>query len=76
MTPLAIRSKQQTALARKDDAGDRALSLVLKSGADVAGAPPAVLGSSYTFIETIHDQDPATSEPWTPAAVDAVQAGL
>jgi hypothetical protein len=76
MTPLAIRGLQQTALARKDDAGDRALALVLKSGTEVAVASPAVLGSSYAFIETMHEQDPATGEPWTPAAVDAVQAGL
>jgi len=76
VTPLAIRGLQQTALARKDDAGDRALSLVLKSGAEVAAAPPAVLGSSYTFIEQLHETDPATDEPWTPTAVDAVQAGL
>ena len=76
MTPLAIKGLQQTALARKDDAGDRALSLVLKSGAEVAVAPPAVLGSSYAFTEAIHEYDPATGAPWTPAAVDAVQAGL
>jgi len=76
MTPLAIKGLQQTALARKDDAGDRALSLVLKSGAAVAVAPATVLGSSYAFIETIHEQDPASGEPWTPAAIDAVQAGL
>jgi hypothetical protein len=51
-------------------------SLVLKSGTEVAVASPAVLGSSYSFIETMHEQDPATGEPWTAAAVDAVQAGL
>ena len=76
MTPLAIMGKQHTALTRKVDAGDRALSLVLKSGAEVAVASPAVLGSSYSFIETMHEQDPATGAPWTPAAVEAVQAGL
>ena len=76
MTPLAIKGLQQTALARKVDAGDRALSLVLKSGAEIAGASPTVLGSSYSFMETIHEQDPATGEAWTPAAVDTVQAGL
>ena len=76
MTPLAIKGLQQTALARKDDAGDRALSPVLATGATVEVAPPVVLGSSYAFVETMHEQDPATNEPWTPAAVDAVQAGL
>ena len=76
MTPLAIRGLQQTALARKDDAGDRALSLVLASAATVAVASPAILGLSYAFVEAIHEQDPATGEVWTPAAVDAVQAGL
>jgi hypothetical protein len=76
ITPLAVKGLQQTALARKDDAGDRALSLVLKSGAEVAVASPVVLGSSYAFIEHIHDIDPTTGAPWTPAAVDAVQAGL
>ena len=76
MTPLAIKGLQQTALARKDDAGDRALALVLKSGAEVAVGPATVLGSSYAFTETMHEQDPATDDPWTPAAVDAVQAGM
>ena len=76
MTPLAIKGMQQTVLARKDDAGDRALSLILKSGAEVAVGPATILGSSYSFIETMHEQDPATNEPWTPAAVDAVQAGI
>lgn len=76
MTPLAIKGLQQTALARKDDAGDRALSLVLKSGAAVAVAPPAVLGSSYAFIEAMHETDPTTGAPWTTASVDAVQAGI
>ena len=76
MTPLTIKGLQQTALARKDDAGDRTLALVLKSGAEVAVASPVVLGSSYAFIEAIHETDPATGEAWTPAAVDTVQAGL
>jgi hypothetical protein len=76
MTPLAIKGLQQTVLARKDDAGDRTLSLDLKSGTEVAVASPAVLGSSYSFIETMHEQDAATGAPWTAAAVDDVQAGL
>ena len=76
VTPLAIRGLQQMALARKDDAGDRALSLVLKSGAEVAVTAPAILGSSFAFIEAIREQDPATGEPWTAAAIDAVQAGM
>lgn len=75
VTPLAIFGLQQTAVARKDDAGDRALSLVLKSGDQVAVASPAVLGSSYAFIEAMHEQDPATGEAWTSAAVDVTQAG-
>ena len=76
VTPLAIRGLQQTALARKDDAGDRALSLVLKSDTAVEVTPPAILGSGYSFIEHLHETDPATDEPWTPAAIDAVQAGI
>jgi hypothetical protein len=76
MTPLAIKGLQQTALARKDDAGDRAVSLVLKSGAEVAVAPATILGSSYAFTDAIHEQGPATGAPWTAAAVDAVQAGM
>ena len=76
MTPLTIRGLQHTVLARKDDAGDRALALVLASGATVEVSPAVTLGSSYGFIEAMHEQDPATDEPWTPAAVDAVQAGI
>jgi hypothetical protein len=76
VTPLAIKGLQHTTLARKDDAGDRALSLGLKSGTEVAVGPAAVLGSTYSFVETMHEQDPATGEPWTPAAIDSVQAGM
>jgi hypothetical protein len=76
MTPLAIKGLQQTALARKDDAGDRALALVLKSGTEVAVASATVLGSSYAFTEAIHEQDPSTGEAWTPATVNAIEAGM
>jgi len=43
----------------------------------VAPATPDVTPAAlYSFIDTMHEQDPATDEPWTPAAVDAVQAGM
>jgi hypothetical protein len=37
---------------------------------------PAVLGPSFALIETIHEQAPATGDARTPAAVDAVRAGI
>jgi hypothetical protein len=52
------------------------LSPFLEIRTAVAMAPPAVLGSSYGFIEHIHEHAPATGAPWTAAALDAVQAGL
>jgi hypothetical protein len=76
MTPLSIKGLQQTVLARKDNAGDRALSFVLKSGTEVAVGPATLLGTSYAFTETMHETDPATGAACTPAAVDAVQAGM
>ena len=76
VTPLAIRGLQPTALARKDDAGDRAWSLVLASGAKVEVSPTVTLGCGCAFLETMHEQDAATGAPWTPAAVNTIQAGL
>ena len=58
-------------MARKNDAGDRALSLVLKSDTAVEITPPATLGSSDTVIQHLHEQDLATGEAWTAAAVQA-----
>jgi hypothetical protein len=52
------------------------LSLVLKSGAEVATTAATVLGSTYAFTETLHEQDPATGALCTTAAIDAVQAGM
>jgi len=64
MTPLAIAGLQHSALARKDDAGERTIALVISSGATVDVRPAAVLGSSYGFVEQVHDVDPATSTAW------------
>jgi hypothetical protein len=72
----SARGLQHTVLARKDDAGERSLSQALKSGTELAVDPATILGSSCAFLETMHEQDPATGDAWTPAAVDAVQAGL
>lgn len=75
-TPLAILGLQQTALAMKDDAGERSLALVLKSGTSVAIGPATPLGTSYGFIERLHETDPASGVSWTPATVDALEAGM
>jgi len=76
LTPLTIAGLQHTALARKDDAAERSIALVLKSGATVDVGTEASLGSSYTFIEAMHENDPATGSAWTVAGIDALEAGM
>ena len=62
-------------LLAKSDAGPRTMADVLKSGASVTAGAPVSLGTTPTQYRRILQTDPATSQAWTQAAVDAIKAG-
>lgn len=74
-TPKTIMAVILTAVARKTDAGDRALGLRVKSGATTSEGPDNWLGTSSLHYDRILYTDPNTGVAWTAAAVNALQAG-
>jgi hypothetical protein len=75
-TPQSIKAVQVGAVLRKDDAGARTVSTVLKSGGVVDAASPVGISTDYQFIGKIYENNPDGSVPWVRAAVDALQAGV
>jgi hypothetical protein len=74
-TPAAIMAVQLATVARKDDAGNRSLRAVIKSGATTADGATRVLGTTYALYDDRFEVDPATGSAWTKAGVDALEAG-
>lgn len=73
--PATINGIQSVFMARKDDAGNRAIARILRSGgADYAG-PTIALNNTYQFYTDIIQQDPATSANWTATGINALEAG-
>jgi hypothetical protein len=71
----SIRAVQVTAVARKDDALERSLAIVVRSdGADYDGDTQA-LGTSYVPYFQCYDEDPATAAAWEFAGVNAMEIG-
>jgi hypothetical protein len=63
--------------ARKEDAGTCQVKSLLKSGATTqAGPTTQTLAATYAYYREIWVTDPATGLAWTPAALDAVEAGV
>lgn len=61
--------------ARKDDAGDRTIAAVIRSGGtdyDGANASPS---TAYSFLTEIRETDPDTSAAWTIAGINAMEMG-
>jgi hypothetical protein len=76
-TPDSIVALQVLYAARKDDVTLRTIRPNVKSGADTAvGATIGPGEVGYTIFSDIISEDPATSAPWTPTAVNAIQAGI
>lgn len=62
--------------AAKLDAGTRAVRYVVASGAAEAKGREHFLATSYTHSFDVHDRNPLTDAPWTPAAIDALRVGV
>jgi hypothetical protein len=75
-TPQSVFGLQLVNVARKDDAGTRALAALLRAGgSDYLGADQGVT-DTYTYQTTLYEQNPATSLPWTGSDVDQLEAGF
>lgn len=74
--PTAVAGVQLSLVARKDDAGVRALAPVFRAaGADhAAGLIP--LTDSYGYATYVAENNPASGLPWTGDEVDAIEAGF
>ncbi len=63
-------------VSRKDDAAARSTSNYLKSGASVVQGAVVPLSQSYAWYLSIIEVDPATTNPFTKAGIDAAQIGV
>lgn len=70
-----VHAVQTVMHAKKSDSGTRFFRPVLRSdGTDYVGTSVAV-AESYVAYTEIFEADPATSDPWTDSAVNALQVG-
>lgn len=75
--PSTIIGVVPVAIARKDDAGTRTISLNIKSDGSEAKSSELGLSSDYSMV--VGDMvavDPKTGAAWTPAGVNAAQLGI
>jgi len=72
----SVRAVITTVRAAKVDGGDGNLQVSLVSGADTADGANRPITGAMTFWQDTFEEDPATSAPWTPGAVDAVQVKI
>lgn len=62
---------------RKDDAGDNNLKFLVRTNSLDFEAPSAiVVPASFQWFRDIWTQNPDTTAPWTPSAVNAAQIGI
>lgn len=59
----------------KNDAGNRSMQNVLKSGVTTGTGPSTALGTAASLIKTMFQTDPNTNAQWTQAAVNAAKPG-
>jgi len=74
-TPTSIKGTMLTIMARKDNAGTRAVSPVIRSGGNNNTGATMYLGASYVCYMRIDETDPGTGAAWTAAGVNAVECG-
>jgi hypothetical protein len=73
--PLVSFATTVRSLMQKSDAGSRNAAAVLKSGATQVSTPAAPALTTWNWSWRTDQVDPNTGNPWTAAAVDAVQIG-
>lgn len=75
-TPATIHGVCVKAVAKKDDAGSRSITTVIRSGGSDTDGATAGLTTSYLGYSDMHNKNPNGSIAWTKSAVDAVEAGV
>jgi hypothetical protein len=73
-SPL-VHGVQVKIAAKMDDATQRGLAAVIKSGGVEVDGITHYINQSYSFYRTIHELDPATGVGWTGAAVNLIEIG-
>jgi hypothetical protein len=76
--PTAIYTAAVKAYVKLTDTGNRSADLRMKSsGTDSAGSSSGQIPStSYEWIESFFDNDPATSAPWTESGLNTAVSGI
>jgi hypothetical protein len=73
--PASVIAVTTRVLAKKSDAGTRALKLQLKSGSTLAQGPSTTLGNTWGYLTRTDLVDPDTGAAWTPSAVNNLLIG-
>lgn len=72
---LGVEAIKHTVRARKDDAGSRTLRSLLRTNSTNYESADMNLSDSYTDRRVYLELNPDTGLPWTPAEVNALEAG-
>lgn len=75
-TPDTIDAVQLNVWATKTDAQTRQMQTLIKSGSTITTSQSHNLPTNHLNMNRIENKDPATNAPWTPSAVNALQAGF
>jgi len=75
-TPLTILAVCPLIIAKKTDAGTRAIVPVIRSGGTDYEGTDAYLGTSYDVYREAFIEDPATAAAWTESGVNAIEVGV
>lgn len=75
-SPSIIHFVQAVTVARKTDAGTKAVTPYIQSGTTRANAPEFAVAESYSIKSEVYATDPDTASAWTVAGVNALLVGF
>jgi hypothetical protein len=67
---------QELAIVQKSDAGAASMKQLLRRSGTDSPTISYVLSTSWNQMRNIRELDPSTSNQWTPAGVNAIEAGV
>lgn len=70
---MAVQVNHYTA---KSDAGGAVVRNLVRAGAAEETGPAQALSTSYLYVRSIHELNPATGQPWLLSEALAMEAGL
>lgn len=74
-TPVTVFGVQTSLVARKDDAGSHTASALFRAGSTDYAQTAQSVPSSYAWLLTINETNPATGSAWTASEINALEAG-